>query len=108
MNPPDEAAPAGAVAGLAEILLALGEELRKANIQIGERKAYWDKKNKSKEPILFLRGAEVELAVTSSISASGGVKIWVINAGAGAEYARSGKITVHLNTGDDEFGVGMQ
>lgn len=32
----DEAIPTGAVAGLAAVLLALGDELRKANHQVGE------------------------------------------------------------------------
>jgi hypothetical protein len=57
--------------------------------------------------ILFLGGASVELAVSITASASGGKKVWVINAEAGADYERSGKITVELNTGGEPLGVGM-
>jgi hypothetical protein len=53
-----------------------------------------------KEPILFLAGATVELAVSATASGTGGVRVWVINAESSAEYERSGKITVQLNTGD--------
>lgn len=105
-NPLDEA-PAGAVAGLSEILLALGEELRKANTQIGEY-SYSDEEGEiRREPILFLAGATVELAVTVSVSGSGGVKVWVLKAQGQTEYERSGKITVQLNTGSEPLGVGM-
>ncbi len=96
--------PQNAVAGLSEVLLALGEELRKANRKVGERPAYIE--GGKPEPILFLQGASVELAITVSANASGGVNVWVVKADAGGSYERSGKITVHLSTGDENPGVG--
>lgn len=100
-------APSGAVAGLADILLALGDELRRANFKIGEYSVEGEDGEVAKEPILFLAGATVELAVTASVSALGGVKVWVVNAEGGADYERSGKITVQLNTGGEPLAVGM-
>jgi hypothetical protein len=100
---PIEGVPSGAVAGLSDILLALGDELRKANHKVGEysRPAVeGDGLKEIKEPILFLAGATVELAVSATASGTGGVRVWVINAESSAEYERSGKITVQLNTGD--------
>lgn len=105
-NPMNEA-PSGAVAGLADILLALGDELRKANFKIGEYSVEGEDGEEAKEPILFLAGATVELAVTASVSGSGGVRVWVVNTEGGADYERSGKITVQLNTGGDPLAVGM-
>lgn len=106
MRNPITEAPTGAVAGLSDILLALGDELRKANFQIGEY-SFSDEGEERREPILFLAGATVELTVTASVSASGGVKVWVINTEAGADYERAGKVTVQLNTGGDPLAVGM-
>jgi hypothetical protein len=107
MKNPIEGAPGGAVAGLSEILLALGEELRKANHKVGEMPLYAESGEESTEPILFLGGATVELAVSVTASASGGVKVWVVNTEGTAGYERSGKITVHLNTDGSQIGVGM-
>lgn len=106
MKHPVNKAPSGAVTGLAEVLLALGEELRKANFQVGES-SYLVGEDGVREPILFLGGATVELTVTAAVSASGGVKVWVVNTEAGADYERSGKITVQLNTGGEPLPVGM-
>ena len=67
----------------------------------------WASPSPIREPILFLNGASVELAVSITTSATGGVKVWVINAKGGADYERSGKITVQLNTGSEPLGAGM-
>jgi hypothetical protein len=94
---------------LSDILLALGDELRKANHKVGEYSrpsVEGDELKEINEPILFLAGATVELAVSVSASGNGGVKVWVINAEGSTEYERSGKITVQLNTGD-HLPVGM-
>ena len=107
MRSPEEKVPARAVAGLSEILLALGDELRAANREVGEHTWRDETGQNIREPILFLNGASVELAVTVTASASGGVKVWVVNTEAGVDYERSGKITVQLNTGSEPFGVGM-
>jgi hypothetical protein len=108
---PIEGAPSGAVAGLSDILLALGDELRKANHKVGEYSyptpSYsGDEIKVVKEPILFLAGATVELAVSVTASGTGGVRVWVINAEGSTDYERSGKITVQLNTGA-QLPVGM-
>lgn len=91
---------------MSEILLALGEELRKANYKVGECTFPTESGEEIKEPILFLADATVELAVTVTTSGTGGVKVWVINAEGSAGYERSGKITVHLNTGGQPLQVG--
>lgn len=107
MKNPVNVAPSGAVTGLAEVLLALGEELRKANFQVGEFSYSVGEDEEIREPILFLGGATVELTVTVAASASGGVKVWVVNTEGSADYERSGKITVQLNTGGEPLAVGM-
>jgi hypothetical protein len=61
---PIEGAPSGAVAGLSDILLALGDELRKANYKVGEYSILSESGEEIKEPILFLADATVELAVS--------------------------------------------
>lgn len=109
MKNPMADAPSGAVAGLSDILLALGEELRKANYQVGQYTLPSDEEDgeAAAEPILFLAGATVELAVAVTASGSGGVHVWVVNAEGSTSYERSGKITVQLNTGGASPGVGM-
>lgn len=107
MKHPVQGAPSAAVTGLAEVLLALGEELRRANFQVGEYAYSAGDDDLVRQPILFLGGATVELAVTASVSASGGVKVWVVNTEGNADYERSGKITVQLNTGGEPLAVGM-
>lgn len=100
MKNPIEDAPRGAVAGLSEILLAIGDELRAANHHVGEQPNYGAAAGEPpRRPVLFLQGATVELAVSVSADASGGVRVWVLNADASTAYERSGKITIHLNTG---------
>lgn len=99
--------PAGVVAGLSDVLLALGEELRKANYKVGEYSYDDGSGGEVKQPVLFFSGATVELAVNTSVSATGGVKVWVINAEGGGNYDRSGKITVHINTGGQPLEVGQ-
>ena len=54
---PIEGSPRGAVAGLSDILLALGDELRRANHQLGEYSVSTESGEEIKEPILFLAGA---------------------------------------------------
>jgi len=73
--------PQNAVVGLTDVLLALGEELRKANRQVGEQTVYVGE-GPERQPVLFFNGAPVELAVKVTASASGGVK------GLGCEHRR--------------------
>lgn len=98
--------PSGAVAGLSDILLALGDELRQANHQVGEHRWPTDR-GEQVNPILFLGSASVELNISVTASGSGGIKVWVVNAEAGVNYERAGKVTVQLNTGAEPLGVGM-
>lgn len=109
MKNPMDSAPRGAVAGLSEILISLGDELRKANHQVGEQPNHGPAgSGPPTRPVLFLQSATVELAVSVSADASGGVRVWVVNAEGSATYERSGKITVYLNTGEESnLGVGM-
>jgi hypothetical protein len=60
----------------------------------------------SGESIIIFGGADVELEVAAEASAEGGVKFWVVNAGVGGTYTRTAKITVHVYSGEQEFGVG--
>lgn len=80
------------VGGLAEVLNELGAELRRAN--------------QTSESTIMFGGADVELEVAAEASAEGGVKFWVVNAGASGTYTRTAKITVHVYSGEQEFGVG--
>jgi hypothetical protein len=91
---------------LSEILLALGDELRKANHKVGEYSIPTESGEEIREPILFLGGATVEFAVSVTTSGTGGVKVWVINAEGSAGYELSGKITVQLNTDGRQVEVG--
>jgi len=87
-----------AVGGLSEVLLALGDELRKANRKVGEMPY---------GPVLFLSGATVELNLSFSASAEAGVQVWVVEAKGQRAKEHSATITVHLNTtGEPEYGVG--
>jgi len=88
----ERAAATHAVAGLSDVLTALGEELPAAH-STGEK------------TILF-GGAEIELDVSVEVTGSGGIKFWVVNGEAGTTYARTARVKVNLYTGDQEYGVG--
>ncbi len=93
--------------GLSDVLLALGDELRAANHQVGEFDGGADEEgNPLKVPILFLGGATVELSVAIEANASGGVSVWVLKAEGSATFQRTAKITVQLNT-EGSLPVGM-
>uniref|UniRef100_UPI003450DB27 trypco2 family protein n=1 Tax=Tessaracoccus sp. TaxID=1971211 RepID=UPI003450DB27 len=70
--------PDDAVAGLSEVLLALGDQLRQANHEVGIRRVYTAEDDPEFEPVLFFDHAEVELTVTATTSLEGGVKMWVL------------------------------
>ena len=53
--------PDNAVAGLSETLLALGDELRAANLEVGKRRQYTGTDTYEWEPVLLFDSAEVEL-----------------------------------------------
>ena len=74
---------------MSDILLALGDELRKANYKVGEHSILSESGEEIKDPILFLADATVELAVSVTASGTGGVKVWVINAEGSAGYERA-------------------
>lgn len=100
--------PEGAVAGLAEILKALGNELRQANEKIGEfHVPIEDSDEEEVVPVLFLRDATVEMEVTFTRSSEGGVDVWVLGADARTERATTTKIVVNLNTNGEPFEVGQ-
>lgn len=76
------------VGGLAEVLNELGRELRLAN--------------EAGESTIMFGGADVELEVAAEASAEGGVKFWVVNAGATGTLRRTARITVHVYPGGDQ------
>lgn len=96
-----------AVSGMSEVLLALGDELRKANHQVGEYSMDDGTGNETKQPVLFFSGASVELSISTTVSAGGNVKVWVVNADGSGTHERSGTVTVHLNSGDHPLEIGQ-
>ena len=89
----EEIAAKHVVGGLAEVLSALGAELRQANT--------------AGEDTIVFGGADVELNLALEAKAGGGIKFWVVNAEAGSAYARGAKVTVHVYPGAQEgWGVG--
>ena len=88
----DDVAAKQVVGGLAEVLIELGAELRRAN--------------SAGEDTVRLSGADVELMVSLEANAGGGVKFWVVNADVGSTYTRGAKITVHLYPGSEDYAVG--
>jgi hypothetical protein len=80
-----------AVAGLTEVLHALGAELRQATATAttGER-------------TLLFGGAGVELDIAIEASAGGGFNFWVVDAQAGTTYTRTARVKVNLYPGGDE------
>lgn len=97
-----------AVAGLSEVLKALGDELRTANQQVGERRIYMGEGSEEVEPVLFFDHAEVELTVTVTKSAEGGVKVWVLSGEGARSSERTIRLKIDLNgPNGGEFQVGM-
>lgn len=92
------------VDGLANVLRALRTELDAAQQQLADS---------AKEPLLFLKGAEVELAFTVEKSASGkgGVKfkVWGLSIGSDGEVARKStvvhRIRIELEPGSASAGA---
>lgn len=100
--------PQDAVAGLSEVLLALGDELRRANAQVGERKIYMGEETPEFEPVLFFDHAEVELTVTATKSAEGGVQVWVLSGDHSRSDERTMRLKIDLNGPQGgEYEVGM-
>lgn len=100
--------PHNAVAGLSEVLQALGDELRTANRQVGERRTYTVEGSQEVEPVLFFDRAEVELTVTATKSADGGVNVWVLSGEGARSSERTIRLKIDLNgPNGGEYGVGM-
>jgi hypothetical protein len=99
--------PHHAIAGLSELLQALGDELRTANQQVGERRLY-DMEGKDRfEPVLFFDHAEVELNLTATKSAEGGVKVWVLSGKGVRSSERTIRLKIDLNgPHGGQYGVG--
>lgn len=96
-NKPEEA-----VAGLADMLFSLGEELRRANFKVGEM----DYGGEEKDPILFLGSAEVEIELAVTTTVEGGMAFWVLSAEADQSKHRTARIKLQLNTGSTLLPVG--
>lgn len=101
--------PDNVVAGLSEVLLALGDELRAANHEVGQRRTYLGEGDAPEfEPVLFFDQAEVELTATVTNSVEGGVKVWVVAGGGSRSDQRVIRLTIQLNgPAGRELGVGM-
>lgn len=98
--------PHDAVAGLSEVLqAALGEELRLANYQVGQRRSY-DPGGPEFEPVLFFDRAEVELTLSVTKSAQGGVQVWVVNGEGSRSSERTMRLKIDLN-GPEGGGYGV-
>jgi hypothetical protein len=81
--------------GLADVLQALGEELREAQQRGGGTIAWMN--------------AEVEMEVAVDTSGSAGVKFWVLNADAARGVTRTTRVKVSLtphNEFQQPYGVG--
>lgn len=110
-NPSKKLATQG-VAGLSEVLLALGAEIRKANSEaallgLADNPAQDVGDPDRDYPVLFLEGASVELSIKTTRSVDGGVDVWVVSGQGHAESEYSGKITVHLNNGGHLLEIGQ-
>ena len=82
-----------AVAGLTDVLHALGAELRRASETTDER-------------TITFGSAEVELDVSIETTAGGGFNFWVVDVNGGATYARTARITVSLYPGEQQMQMG--
>lgn len=99
--------PHHAVAGLSELLQALGDELRTANREVGERRLYDVGGHDRVEPVLFFDHAEVELTLTATKSAEGGVKVWVLSGKGARSSERTIRLKIYLNGSQGgPYGVG--
>ncbi len=96
--------PDNAVAGLAEVLEALGEELRKANRVIGERS--WGPDPGSREPVLMFNGATVRMTTAVTRSARGGMDVWVLSGAGSTETATTVDIEIFMNGPEGQLAVG--
>lgn len=54
-----------------------------------------------RDAVMKFTECEIELAVTVSADAKGGIKFWVIEAGAGAAYENAQKITLKFSSLDN-------
>lgn len=87
----------GTVGGLAEVLEALGAELRSANERIRESGA---------APVIALSDAEVELNLRLEADGRGGVRFWVIEATGGLVAERTATVRVRLFSTSGMYPVG--
>lgn len=101
--------PHDAVAGLSEVLQALGDELRAANHQVGQRRLYMSEDGEQQwEPVLFFDRAEVELTLSVTKSAEGGVRVWVLSGEGARSSERTIRLKIDLNGPQGgEYEVGM-
>lgn len=81
----------GYIGELSDVLEALGEQLREANKKVG---------NKSDGPVIGLHSATITLETTVRREANGGLKLWVIDAGASSQASKTIKVEVHANAFD--------
>lgn len=74
------------VGELSDVLEAVGEQLREAN-----RKAL----NQTEGPVIGLDSATITLETVAQKEASGGLKVWVLDARAAAHESKTVKVEVH-------------
>lgn len=88
--------PENPAVGLADVLAALGSEIRLAT----------ERASAAGVNTVRAHTAEVELAVTVEGAVGGGIKFWVVNADASSSTQHVGRVKVMLSI-DEEWGQGM-
>lgn len=76
---------------LSEVLEALGEQLREANNKV---------KNKTEGAVINLDSATITLETAIRQDATGGLKLWVVDASASTQELKTVKVEVHANAFD--------
>lgn len=76
---------------LSEVLEALGEQLREANNKV---------KDKADGAVISLSSATITLETAIRKDATGGLKLWVVDASAAAQESKTIKVEVHANAFD--------
>lgn len=88
----------GYIGELADVLEALGEQLREANRRV----------DNNESPVIGLHSASITLETVVREEANGGLKLWVVDASASAQESKTIKVEVHANAfAPEEFPIGQ-
>ncbi len=72
---------------ISNLITSLADGIRKAKIE-----------SASASPVIELQDCEVELAVTAKVGANGGIKFWIVSAGADAEASTVSKVKLRFTS----------